>query len=187
MRWRPESVPSRLAAGSTRSRPAAQIARLTAACTAIRLAVNPIVSITRITRPMPEPSAVSSVVVIGSATLPERTPGMLGMARMMPRQANMTRHPATASEPTIALGRTWRDSLTSSAIDPADSKPTNEYPMKATAPRNGLNSSDGEEPAPAPWNRTENELLRWKTSRTNPIPTDAMSSQVSVRYSRRLQ
>lgn len=51
---------------------------------------------------------------------------MLGMARMIPRQAYMTSAPATASERTIALGRTRRDSLTSSAIDPAASKPMNE-------------------------------------------------------------
>ena len=44
----------------------------------------------------------------------------------MPRQAKMTRQPATASERTIALGSTLRDSLTSSAIEPAASKPTNE-------------------------------------------------------------
>ncbi len=42
--------------GSSRARALAQIARDTAACTAIMLAVKPMVSITSSARPVPEPS-----------------------------------------------------------------------------------------------------------------------------------
>ena len=68
IRCLPESEPRASAAGSTRSRAAAQMARLTAAWTAIRLAVKPMVSTNSRMRPTPDPSRVSSVEVIGSAT-----------------------------------------------------------------------------------------------------------------------
>ena len=78
----------------------------------------------------------------------------------------------------IALGSTRRDSWTSSAMEPADSKPTNENPMKATMPRNGLNSQSAPCPVPAPLNKHENEWVRWKNSSAMPIPSEEISSAV---------
>ena len=52
---RPESRPSTRVPGSSRSRALAQIARVTAVCTAIMLDVKPMASATSKVRPAPDP------------------------------------------------------------------------------------------------------------------------------------
>ena len=127
---------------------------------------------------MPLPMASCRVLEIGSATVPFMTCGTDGIARMMPRVAKITRHPAAASDRMIAFGRTRRDSLTSSAIEPADSKPRNEKPTKATVVRNGVVSQCSPCPVPALWNSTENGWWWWKNSSVTPIPIEEISSAV---------
>ena len=59
------------------------------------------------------------------------------MARMIARLEYATTIAMNVSENSTALGRLRRGSCTSSAMEPALSKPTNDQPMKATATRNG--------------------------------------------------
>ena len=59
------------------------------------------------------------------------------MARMIARLEYMTTTAMELSEKMTAFGRSRRGSCTSSAMDPALSKPTKDQPMKATAARNG--------------------------------------------------
>ncbi len=84
----------------------------------------------------------------------------------------------------MALGSTCRAPLTSSAIEPADSKPTKEKPMNATMVRKGPKSQPAPCAVPAPLNRNENECVRWKKISAMPIPSEAISSAVIDTYSR---
>ena len=72
---RPDSLPSSALPGSALSLALAQIARLTAVCTAIMLEANPTTSMTSVTRPAAEPKLCSRVVAIGLVSLPDSTAG----------------------------------------------------------------------------------------------------------------
>ncbi len=75
---RPESLPSSRVPGSSRSRALAQIARVTAVCTAIMLEVKPIARVMSRARPDPDPKACTRVVATGLASLPETDRGHVG-------------------------------------------------------------------------------------------------------------
>ena len=66
------------------------------------------------------------MVATGLASLPDTAAAMSGIASTMPSEATMTSTPPTASERMIALGRTLRDSWTSSPMEAEASKPMNE-------------------------------------------------------------
>ena len=109
------------------SRALAQIARLTAVCTAIMLEVKPIARVmSSVTRPAPEPKLCTSVVAIGLVSLPDSTAGMSGIASTMPSEARMTSTPPTARASMTALGRPCGRRWTSSPTEADASKPMNE-------------------------------------------------------------
>jgi len=99
---------------------------VTAVCTAIMLEVKPIARVMSRARPDPDPKACTRVVATGLASLPETDAAMTGIASTMPSEATMTSTPPTTSERMTALGRTLRDSWTSSAMEAEASKPMNE-------------------------------------------------------------
>ncbi len=94
-----------------------------------------------------------------------------GMARMIASAENITMTAMKAMEKITALGRLRRGCWTSSAIDPALSKPTKDQPTKAMVVRNGPEML--RKPAvPKPSVSTETELSRWKSSSHPPSPMD---------------
>ncbi len=124
-------------AGRPPSRAAAQIMRDAEVCKARKLARKPTTNRHSTGIAMPRPSCVVSVSNTGSATLPLVTAPRSGVARMIARLAYMTTRAMKLNEKMMALGKLVRGFLTSSAMEPALSKPTKEKPMKASATRNG--------------------------------------------------
>ncbi len=124
------------------------------------------------------------MVAIGLVSLPASTAPRSGRASIKPSVANMTSSPQVSRDRLIAFGSTCLAPWTSSAMEPADSKPTKEKPMNATIVRNGPNSQAAPCAVPAPLNRNENECVRLKNSSAIPIPSEAISSAVIETYSR---
>src|ERR1700733_14252504 len=108
------------------------------------------------------------------------TLGRFGIARMSAALENITTSPTRRRPRMMAVGTLRSGSSTSSAIDPAASKPRNDQPTNAIASSMGPDDHEDALGSPALENRVENEFSLKNSSSTAPRPTDAMTSQVML-------
>src|SRR5579875_2855418 len=145
--------------GSVRSRALAQMHRVTADCTARKLARKPIRNRTWNPRAAPEPRWTVSVAAIGSATLPAITALRLGIARSKARPEYRTIRPTHSRPRKIALGTSRSGACASSATDPADSNPRKDQPTTAIAAISGPPIHDPPWATPGPFSRDPMEFV----------------------------
>ena len=125
-----------------------------------------------------EPSCAVRVADTGSPLCSVSTADRFGIARMTAAAENITMTPTSSSAKTIAFGTLRSGCSTSSAIEPADSKPRNAQPTNAIA--TSIVLSVLPEPSGRPWKSVDTGLTRWNSNSTMPSTTEPTISQTML-------
>ena len=134
--------------------------RDTAACTARKLEMNPMTNMASSGLVTPAPRWVVNVSDTTSPDWAATTSSRFGMARISAALENITTRPTRSRPKMIALGTLRSGSSTSSAIEPAASKPRKDHPTKATASSMGPDVHVAASGMPALENSAENGFSR---------------------------